>query len=454
MTSDDRPMRAGSDLSLGDSARVVAGVLLPLIARGLIVRRPPVVALLERLDADRRAVRALQRLHELHGAGPLVLRLPGRPMALIVDGGDARRVLAETPDPFSPASWEKVHALAQFQPEGVLVSRGDDRGDRRRFNEDVLDTPAPVHDSAAALLPKVVDEAELLRDDSDRRGELTWEMFIDAWYRAVRRVVLGDAARDDHLVTDALGRLRARANWSFMTRKDAGLREAFLHRLGVYVDRAEPGSLAHTVASVPQSQRTQAIQQVPQWLFAFDPAGMAAYRALALLATHPTHAAAAQTEVTALPPRASAGNGPVAEYPLLRASVLESLRLWPTTPAILRECLDDVPWRNGVLPRGAGVMIFAPYFHRDDRRMAEADAFAPDLWSGSGGQEPVLVPFSGGQAVCPGQNLVLLLTSTMLATLMEGRHYTQSGGRRLSPELPLPSVLDPFRLTFDVRGAV
>lgn len=440
-------------LSSLDAARVLSGVVLPLFGRGLLARRPPIVSLLELLDADHRAVRALQRLDARYGPGPLLLRLAGRRYALILDPADAQRVLWETPDPFSPETVEKAHALAQFQPEGVLNSRGEERRERRRFNEDVLDSPSPVHEYADALLPKIVEEGHALRSLADERGVLTWEMFIESWYRAVRRVVLGDAAADDHLITDALGRLRARANWSVMKPTDTRLREAFLHRLGRYVERAEEGSLAHRVASVPHSERTAAVQQLPQWLFAFDPAGMATYRALALLATHPTHAAAAQSEVTSLPAGVAAGDGPLAEYPLLRASVLESLRLWPTTPAILRECTDDVQWDTGTLPRGAGVLIFAPYFHRDDRRLSEADTFSPGLWTDGDHSDAVLVPFSAGHAVCPGRNIVLMLTSTMLATLLEGRRYVQSGGRRLSPDHPLPSVLDPFRLAFDVHDA-
>src|SRR5947208_3467779 len=48
--------------SAADSAAFAADVLMPLAARGVIVRRPRVVGLLDRVDADRRAVRRMQRL--------------------------------------------------------------------------------------------------------------------------------------------------------------------------------------------------------------------------------------------------------------------------------------------------------------------------------------------------------------------------------------------------------
>jgi hypothetical protein len=63
--------------SAGDTAGVVADVLVPLVARGVIVRRRRLVGALDRLDADRRAVRRLQRLRRAHDEGPVLLRIPG-----------------------------------------------------------------------------------------------------------------------------------------------------------------------------------------------------------------------------------------------------------------------------------------------------------------------------------------------------------------------------------------
>jgi hypothetical protein len=67
-----------------DTTRVITTVVLPLAARGMLLRRPPVVALAERLDLDRRAVRLLQRLRARYGPGLLRLRVPGRSVALVL----------------------------------------------------------------------------------------------------------------------------------------------------------------------------------------------------------------------------------------------------------------------------------------------------------------------------------------------------------------------------------
>jgi cytochrome P450 len=416
-----------------ETTAVVADVLAPLVARGLIVRRPRVVGALDRLDADRRAVRRLQRLEEEHGPGPVLLALAGRDVALVLDPGDVRRVLRDSPEPFTPASREKRAALAHFQPHGVLISRGDVRAERRRFNEAVLEFGRPVHHLSRAFRPKVAEEVAAMVAGAHRGAALTWDAFAVPWWRLVRRVVFGERARDDHELTDRLRRLRADANWAFLKPRRTGLRDEFVRGVRHHLARAEPGSLAHQTAATPAPPGTEPDQQVPQWLFAFDAAGMAAFRALALIASH--------------------GEQERRDGSFLRAGVLESVRLWPTTPAILRDTTTETSWATGTLPAGAAVAIFAPYFHRDGRRLPFADRFAPEVWLD--GEDPAdwpLVPFSAGPAECPGRDLVLFLTSAVLAGLLESAQLRPQGPAALDPAAPLPATLSPFRLRFAVAG--
>jgi cytochrome P450 len=436
--------------SVPDTLAAVSQVLLPVLGKGVIVRRPPVVAMAERLDLDRRAVQRMQHLSDTYEPGPLLLQVPGRHLGLILDPDDAKRVLSGSPAPFAPATREKRAALSHFQPHGVLASQGAERADRRRFNEQVLGSDLAVHPRAGALLDKVVAEADVLVDRVREAGELTWDDYATAWLRAVRRVVLGDAARDDHAVTDLLGDLRASANWAFLKPKQRQTRERFLRQLRGHLDRAEPDSLAGVIAATPTTEVTEPEQQVPQWLFAYDAATWAGYRALALIAAHREHADRFLDELASVDlhqPHQLIG---------LRASVLESLRLWPTTPIILREATAETTWATGTMPAGTTLAIFAPYFHRDDRRVPFSDRFAPQVWEGrTGGRELgnltdewPLLPFSAGPAVCPGRNLVLLTTSAFLGVLVS----------RLDPQLPrehalhhgppLPGTLDMFALRF------
>jgi cytochrome P450 len=129
--------------------------------------------------------------------------------------------------------------------------------------------------------------------------------------------------------------------------------------------------------------------------------------------------------------------------------VLEAVRLWPTTPVILRETTSATELGGATLRRGTLVLICSAFFHRDGERHTWADDFTPRLWSG---EDPraALVPFSGGPAVCAGQDLVLFLTSTFLAGLLDGQEIRQTSRPTIRPGRPLPGTLDPFHLRFTI----
>lgn len=257
----------------------------------------------------------------------------------------------------------------------------------------------------------------------------------------VRRVVFGDAARDDYELTALINRLRADANWAFFKPKRRRLREQFSNHMRPYLERADSRSLAGMMAHSHTTEATSPAQEVPQWLFAFDPAGMTTFRALALLATHPEQAERARAE---LRERAEQEQP---ELPYLRACVLESLRLWPTTPMVLRQTTRETRWDQGMMPARTGVLIFAPFFHRDEARLPEANRFAPELWlRRRDTADYPLIPFSGGPAICPGRNLVLLTSSAMLARLLDGPQFRLVGGAELSPGRPLPATLNNYAL--------
>ncbi|MCE0767899.1 cytochrome P450 [Pseudonocardia kujensis] len=445
---DDPPDRTGEPglpLASGRDTLRAAGAILPIIAQGVIARRRRVVALAGKADLDGRGVRILQDLSTRYGRGPVRLRLPGRRAALVLDGDDVRRILDGTPEPFAPDTWEKRKALGQFQPHGVLVSHGAVRAERRRFNEAVLDSGHPLHHNAAVMARAVAQEAAVLGAEVDRTGELDWDAFIRAWWRVLRRVVLGDAARDDHALTDELTRLRDAANWSFLLPRRRARRSRFRARVREHLRRAEPGSLAEMIARTPAEREVDAVDQVPQWLFAYDPAGAVALRALAALVAHPAELARAREEIgdrdLALPQ----------DLPRLRAAVLESVRLWPTTPLLLRETTQVVPWNGGELDRRTALIIPTWYLHRDGRTRADANRFDPQQWlDGAAQEDPALVPFSAGPGRCPGRELVLFTTSLFLANLLRGREL-ELAAPVIDPQAPLPAGVDPFAVRLRVR---
>jgi cytochrome P450 len=186
--------------------------------------------------------------------------------------------------------------------------------------------------------------------------------------------------------------------------------------------------------------------QVAHWLFAFDAAGMVTMRALALLAAHPGDAERARSELT--PWKESAQ-----QLPFLRACALETVRLWPTTPLLLRRTTEETDWGTTRLPGGTTVAIYCPYFHRDSRQLPFADRFVPGIWlDGRAKQYPALVPFSDGPARCPGRNLVLLVVSTLLGELLRHHHACVESGPSLVPG-HLPATIDNFGLRLALTPA-
>lgn len=447
----DAPMPTAGLL---DHVAANAGVVLPTMAKGLIIRRRSVVAAAERMNLDTLSVRTMQGLRNRYGDGPVLVRnvvRPHRHMAMILAPEDARRVLDETPEPFATATAEKHGALAHFEPKVSLISHGEEREERVRFNREVLDADRHTHRMADVFLDVIDEEAREIDARASRRGELVWEDFFDPWYRMVRRIIFGPGAADDRELTEMISQLRARGNWSFLAPPDRELRSRFLSRVREHLDRAEPGSIAAIIATTETNPVTAPEHQIPQWLFAFDPGAIAAYRGLALLAAHPDAADRARAEI-----RERAGSDRH-HLPFLRATVLESLRLWPTTPLVLRETTEPTRWRNGVMPAHTHVVLFAPFFHRDDERLPWADRFAPEVWLERGASDTLdslspadwpLMPFSSGPGICPGRHVVLLTASAMMAALIRDRDLVLDRPARLQPRRRLPGTLDHFDLRF------
>lgn len=415
--------------SVAETAQVFAGVVGPTLAGGVIKRRPRVLTVLEKMQADASAVRTLQKLRAEHGDGLLRLAVPGRSFALVLSPDDVGRVLAESPEPFTPANLEKKAALSQFQPHGVLISDGRDRDRRREWNERALETSRPTHHLAPSVAAKAAEEFATLGP-----GPLGWDAFAPVWWRMVRRIVFGDHARDDQVTTDLLGRLRSAANWSYLLPRRRRAREEFLGRVRSLRARAPSDGLAGCLGA-----GEDVAAQIGHWLFAFDAAGMVTFRTLALLATHPAQRQQARQDIA---------SGDRLGY--LRACVLDTVRLWPTTPAILRDTTKELDWNGHRVPSGTGLLVFTPLFHRDDSRLPYAHSFVPEIWlDGRAQREPALVPFSAGPAGCPAKNLVLFTASTVLAALIRDRDYTVDSSPKPAPGRPLPMTFDNFsvRLT-------
>ncbi|MBB2792283.1 UNVERIFIED_ORG: hypothetical protein GGD58_001128 [Rhizobium pisi] len=416
-----------------DTLRVMTRVIVPTVAKGIIIRRQTMERLAERQSLDIRAVKEMQRLKDKYGPSPLLLPIPFRPQLLILDPADLATVLRSSPEPFAAATAEKHAALAHFEPENVLISSTARRAELRPAHEHALATADRLHPYSIHF--KRIVDTEFLQlisgIGSNRPNELDWLSFSQAWLRVVRRVVLGERARNDVTLTETLNELREWANWPFTARVDRRKLALFHQQLAGYLGEPDKHSL---VGRLPTSDQIAWEDQVAQWLFAFDAAGIAVMRTLALLASHASYWAPAVEEAM----------GGRLDRPFTRSCLLEALRLWPTTPAILRQVTTEIRSTDRIVPSGAGVVIFAPFFHRNPA-LLYANRMEPSIWGENDAlPDAGLVPFSAGPVICPAHNLVPTIASLAVGTVL-----SESGLALIDPVLPvdnLPGTLDHFAI--------
>jgi len=385
-----------------DTLRVLTAVVAPTVAKGIIIRRPTMERLAERQGLDTKAVKEMQRLKHKYGPAPLLLPIPLRPQLLILDPADVATVLQSSPEPFAAATAEKHAALAHFEPKNVLISSDSRRAELQPAHEHALAAADRLHPYAMHF-KNIVDEEFLQVLNLPR--ELDWPAFSQAWFRIIRRIVLGERARNDVTLTETLNELRGRANWAFAAPVDQHKLARFHEQVGRYLGNPEKHSL---VNRFPRGDELAPENQVAQWLFAFDAAGIAVMRTLALLACHVSYWGKAVEEAI----------GGDLDRPFTRSCLLEILRLWPTTPAILRQLTRDIQSGDRVIARGTGVIIFVPFFHRDPG-LLYANRMEPSIW-GQNDALPAagLVPFSAGPVICPAHNLVPTIASLAVGTFL------------------------------------
>ena len=424
--------------SLFENARFNALVVVPNALQGLFRRRRAAVAAATRADVDRWAVGLLTRMRRGYDGGPVWVRVITDPALLVLSRPDVKRVLAGSPDPFAADPPAKKKGMSHFQPDALTISRGEAWSNRRRFTEAVLDTGKPEHRLAERMRAVCAEEAEaLVAGIGVEGGRLGWDEWQAAFRRLVRRVVLGDRARDDEELTELLATLMSEAN--SLPGEPSESFEPFMSGLRGYVSDPEPGSLCGLIAEAPHDEETDVAGQIPHWLFAsHDTLAINALRALALIASHERQRERVIDELAA------------AERSYLEACLEEAMRLWPTTPMLSRETLEEVEWNGDTVAPGTQVLIVNTFMHRDRERVEYADRFAPEEWvEGTAAEDWAFNQFSHGPQGCPGAGTALYLGTAFLAELL-GACAVRLRSPKLDPTKPLPHMLDFFGIELEL----
>ncbi|MFL5561549.1 MAG: hypothetical protein ACJ79K_08750 [Gemmatimonadaceae bacterium] len=383
-----------ADASLGESLRFLATGLIPSVARGLFSPRPRAMKLLTRLNSDGRAIEFMDGIRSKYG-GDGVRFMRGK--MTVLWGEDAiREVLDNSATKYASDAGAKKKGMSHFQPDALTLSRGEDWKDRREFNEAVLDA-----DAQRARIVDVVNEEV----DRMRIGDgLTWGRWEQLFDHITLRVIFGNSARNDQDLTDLLEKLMQQAN------RIAGLKTTddyyeLYGKLDKYLANPDPYSLIARIKDAPQTDRTRIAQQIPHWIFAMrDTLGANAYRALAL-----------------------AASGHAED---LAGTLKEAMRLWPTTPLIAREKVDD----------GSQVMILNAFNHRDPSE-PDFNQVKPDREHSYRFNH-----LSNGTQDCPGADFVMLIGTAVLERMLS-QYKLRYDGPTLDPP---PTMLNFFETRFEV----
>ncbi len=428
-----------------DNARLNAFVVVPNALQGLFRRRRRAVGAATAADVDRSAVGLLSGMRRTHGGRPVWVRLVTSPALLLLSVDDIRVALEGSPEPFAPDPEAKRKGMSHFQPEALTISRGEDWAARRAFAESVLDTGGAAHRLGDAFARVLAEEAAALVADAEAAGgELDWRRFSLAARRVTRRIVLGDEARDDEDLTDALARMMDAAN-SLPDEPSPEL-DPFLARIGGYIRRAETGSLMSLLTEAPLGERVHPVRQVTHWLFAMgDTLAINAYRALAAIVSHPDHLTLVSDELAG----GDLDAAHIGRLAHLGSCLEEAMRLWPTTPLLARELTGEARLGGVPVPAGTQVVVVNTFMHRDRDRHPDADRFNPRAWQDATRDDWSINHFSHGPQGCPGAALARFAGKGLLGGILSGREVTITGGR-LDPERPMPHMLDFFSLRFRI----
>jgi cytochrome P450 len=414
------------------------GYLLPIALQGAFTRSRFWVGFWSRFHPDPAGVRFLQRLRARHRSDVIHVRMMTAPALVICDREFVRHVLEESPAQFIAAR-AKRDGMRHFQPRALTISRGHEWEARRRFNEEVLDY-GKQHRFAERFLSVIREE---IAPTHGRAPPLSsWDDFDRLFARLTRRIIFGDGARDDDQLTAELRTLMREAN-----RPRAGLDSprlvAFQEQLGRYLASPAAGSLAQLCIATTMPADDVA-GQIPHWMFAmWETLTTNTIRALALILAHPAAERRVRRELSHANLTWAAD---VANLAYLRGCIHEAMRLWPTTPMIVREVAVQTLYAGEAIPAGTTLILHNGLNHRDSQRDPYADWFAPERWA-DGTPNSLYNHLSSGTQICAGYNLAVFLSQAVLATVLSQRRLALVHPK-LSPDRPLPQALDYFSIRF------
>lgn len=170
------------------------------------------------------------------------------------------------------------------------------------------------------------------------------------------------------------------------------------------------------------------------------------------LAQHPDADARLAEEVSGVLGGRSPTPADLEEMPFLSQVFDEALRLYPPAPTFSRVTTEEVEIGGYRLERGAELLFWIYWLHRNPAYWSEPERFDPDRFAKDAPRPPAgaYAPFGGGARLCIGKHFALLEARLILAVLCQRFRFELAPGADVRPR---PRVtLSPSELPMVVRA--
>jgi cytochrome P450 len=141
------------------------------------------------------------------------------------------------------------------------------------------------------------------------------------------------------------------------------------------------------------------------------------------------------------------------QLPYTRSVLLETLRLYPPFPLIVKQSVDKMIISDRVIPAKSPLFFLAFSIQRDQRWFADPLAFRPERWNGrlSEINQSTFLPFGTGTHRCLGWELALLEGCLILALLYSRFHVESASPTKVYPTHKIPYTM---KINLTPKGGV
>ena len=429
-------------VSIADSVAFNLCQIVPYYLRGIFTKNEFWISFWNKVHPDPLAVNLIRRLRQKYKSNYFYIYLLKTKSLVVLDLDGITRVLDHSPTPYAADPDLKRKGMSHFQPNALTISRGEEWKDRRQFNEAVLASGERLHPLADQFLRAIDQATERLTANAGQY--LVRDHFDHLFKRVTLEIIFGHEARDDTALAERLTAMMRESNRVFLLGKSKEF-DLFYERIRHYLESAQTGSLAAMCKHAPSTAQTKVENQIPHWMFAMmETLATNTMRALALIVSHPNVESRVRQEIQENGAQTPEG---IDRLSLLEGCIQEAMRLWPTTPMLMRHTLRDDVLGGNTIPSGTQVVILNGFNHRDWETNPDAGNFCPEFWLDKR-SDYRFNHLSNGTQVCAGKSLALFIAKAVIATLLvRGRYVLRRP--KLNIRKALPFQYDDFCTRFE-----